>query len=90
MSDDGFKKATAGDVVKLEIGDHIEGSFQGYEPSKQFPDSFAVRIKQGDDIKVVFVSKIVTDLIDSNGILSGQQIRIFFKGMKKNEAGTRE
>lgn len=86
-----FKEATGGNVVKFEKeGDSIEGTFLGYEESKQYEKSYAVRIKDGEVNKVVFVSNIVIDLIRSNQIQIGQEIRIVYQGKKKTIDGKKE
>ncbi len=90
MSKD-FKEATSGDVFKFEkAGDSIEGVYQGYEESRQYPDSYAVRIKQGDEVRVVFVSGIVIDKLTANGVKAGQEINIEFLGKKQNQKKTQE
>ena len=87
--EDGYKKATSGDVVKFETdGDFVEGKLIGFEPSRQFPDSYAVKVETEDGIKVVFVSGIVVDLINANSVKKGQQVKLLFKGKKDNKAKT--
>ena len=88
VNDSSLKQAKSGDVVKLEVGEYLEGSYMGYEESKTYPGSYALKIRKGDDTKVTFVNNIAIDLIESNGIKQGDFIRVFFKGMRKNEAGT--
>lgn len=86
-----MKEATSGDVVKFENeGDSIEGTFLGYEESRQYKGSYAVSFKEGDKSKVVFVSGIVVDLIKRNSIEIGQHIRIVFQGKKKTSDGKRD
>jgi len=92
MTEDiGYKEAKSGDVIKFEKeGDSIEGIYQGHEESKKYPESFAVHIKQGDDIKTVFTSNILIDLLGKNGIKEGKQIKIVYDGKKKTEDGSKE
>lgn len=80
-----MKEALTGNVIKLEkTGDFIKGSFISYERSKQFDKSFAVKIKDDSgNINVIFVSAIVIDLIETNSIVSGQQIKIEYTGNAK-------
>lgn len=85
-----YKQAKSGDVIVLEQGDYIEGIYKGHEESRNFPGSYAFKVEQPDGLKVVFVSKMVVDLIASNSIMVGQQIKLVYKGMKENEARTRE
>lgn len=81
-----YKEATSGDVVKFKNeGDSVEGVYQGYEESKQYPDSYALKIKVGEDLKVVFVSGIVIDLIESNSVMKGQDVKLEYTGKKKSE-----
>ena len=88
---DGYKQAQSGEIIKLDTpGLIIEGIYLGYEESKQFPGSWALRIKIVDDIKVVFVNNIVVDLIESNNIKKNQEIKLEFLGMKKAEKSGRE
>lgn len=90
MADD-FRKATMGDVVKLEkAGDHIDGKYVGIEESRKFKDSFALRIENAKGIQTLFVTKILKELLDVNGVMKGQTIRVLYKGKKANEAKTRE
>jgi len=89
MGDGEYKQATSGDVVKFEKeGDAIEGKLMTTEPSRQFPDSYALKVETTEGVKVVFVSGIVIDLITSNGVKSGQQIKVVYKGKKDNKAKT--
>ena len=86
-----FKEATSGDVVKFEKeGDNLEGTYLGHEESKQYPGSYAVKIRKNDEVKVVFVSAIVIDLIKGNGIVPGTEVKIDFLGKKKTQDGKRE
>lgn len=86
-----FKQAVSGDVVKFEeAGDTLEGIYVGYEESKQYPGSFAIKVKDGDDVKIAFASGIVIDLIKSNNIQANMDIKIVFKGMAKTKDGTKE
>jgi len=85
-----WKEAKLGDVVKLEAGDRIEGKFIELEQSKLYPDSYALKVETLDGIKVVFVSTIVKGLLESNSIMKNQEIAVLYKGLKKNEAGTRD
>lgn len=86
---DGWNQATSGDVVKFEKdGDAIEGKLIGFEPSRQYPDSYAVKVDTKDGIKIVFVSGIVVDLISSNSLKKGQEIKIVYKGKKRNKKDT--
>lgn len=90
--ENGFKEATGGDVVKFENeGDKLEGIYRGHEESKQFPNSYALSVETGkDEVKVVFVSGIVIDLINKNDIAKGTQIKLEFLGLKKTQDGKRE
>lgn len=89
--EEGFREATSGDVVKFEKeGDSVQGTYVGYEESKQYPNSYAVRVKNGEGIKTVFTSGIVLDLIKTNSIVAGTEIKIVFKGKKKTSDGKRE
>lgn len=86
-----MKEATSGDVFKFEKkGDAIEGVYMGYEASKQFPSSFALRVSVSGKPVVAFVSGIVIDLIKTNNIMSGQKVRVEFLGKKKTQDGKKE
>lgn len=82
-----WKKATSGEVVKLAPGENLEGVFVGIEVSKQFTGSYAFKVKQGDDIKTVFVNNIVSDLINTNQIKPGMSVRLLMMNKKKNKKG---
>lgn len=89
MGEKDFKEATSGDMVKLENeGDSIQGTYLGIEQSKQYKDSFALKVRVGEDTKVVFVNNIVADLIATNSIIPGSEIKLEYLGMKDNKAGT--
>ena len=91
MGNEEFKKATPGDVVKFEkAGDTISGKYIGYEESKQYAKSYAVKVDTAEGIKAVFVSGIVIDLIESNSITKGTEIIIEYLGKKKSETSGRE
>lgn len=91
MGDEELKQATSGDVVKFENeGDAVEGKLIGFEPSRQYPDSYAVRVQTSEGVKIVFTSGIVVSLIEANNISKGQYVKIVYKGKKKNKEGTRE
>lgn len=86
-----YEEATPGDVIKFEKpGDFVEGIYIGYEESRQFPGSFALKYAVSQNVKVVFVSGIVIDLIRTNSIEKGDKIKVLFEGKKKNKAGTHE
>ena len=85
-----YKKATSGDVVKLvNKGDSVSGVYLGYEESKQYTGTYAVKVKNpaSESATVVFVSGIVIDLIKTNNIIPGMDIMIEFKGMGQNKIG---
>lgn len=82
-----YIQATSGDVVKLEAGQSISGIFVVIEPSKMYKDSFALKLRQADRLKTIFVSSIVADLISGNSIMSGQDIKLTFKGKVKAQNG---
>lgn len=80
-----MKEATSGEVIKLEKeGDSIEGIYNGYEESKQFKGSYAVKISVDGKPNVVFVSGIVVDLIETNSIKIGMKIKIQYTGKQKS------
>lgn len=85
-----YKEATSGDVVKFEKeGDSLEGKYVGHEESAQYKNSFALKIDVKDKgVKVVFVSNIVIDLLKTNSIKQGQQIKVEFLGLVENQAKT--
>ena len=83
-----MKELTSGNVFKLAEGQRADGEFCGIEPSAQFKDSYALKIKTGGDLKVLFVSNIVKDLLTANNVQPGQKISVLFKGMKSNKSGT--
>ena len=86
-----FKEAVDADVIKFEKeGDAIEGEFRGYEESKQYAKSYAIKINTAAGLKVVFASGILIDKLETNSVKSGQQIRITFLGKKKAEKSGRE
>ncbi len=87
-----YKEAVSGDVVKFEkAGDSIEGELIGYEESKQYPSSYGLKFKDKEgQIKLIFVSGIAIDLIQSNSVKNGQQIKIEFLGKKKTQDEKKE
>jgi len=81
-----FKELKSGDVVKFtKPGESISGTFISIEESKQFANSYAVKLKVGDDIKVVFVSNIVADMLKTNNVQPGSDLMIEFTGKKTSE-----
>ena len=82
-----YIQATSGDVVKLEAGQSISGVFVVIEPSKMYKDSFALKLRQGDRLKTIFVSSIVAELISGNSIMTGQDIKLTYKGKVKAQNG---
>jgi len=89
MGNEEYKEATSGDVIKFEKeGDSLEGKYMGYEESATYKDSFALKVKTTEGLKVVFVSSIVVDLISSNNIQKEQQIKLVYNGMIQNKAKT--
>jgi len=89
MSNEEYKEATSGNVVKFEKeGDSLEGKFMCIEESATYKDSYALKIKTTDGLKVVFVSSIVLDLINSNNIQKETQIKLVYNGKIENKSGT--
>lgn len=84
-----MKELTQGNVVKLEAGEHLEGLFLSVEQSEMYKDSYALKVKDGDEVKVTFVNNIVKDLLESNGVKPMTKIRVLYKGMVKNKEGSR-
>ena len=86
-----FEKVEDGELFKFENkGDEFIGQFASIEESKKFPDSFLVKVRDGENMKAVFVNKIVADKIFTAQVQLGHMIKIVFLGKKKNEQGTRE
>ncbi len=83
-----MKELTSGNVVKLEEGQRLDGEFISCDVSAQYKDSYALKVKDGEEIKVTFVNNIVKDLIEGNAVKPGQKIAVLFKGMKDNKSGT--
>jgi len=83
-----MKELTSGNVMKLNEGQSAEGTFQGIEVSAQFKDSYALKMKIGNNLQVIFVSNIVKDLLTANNVQVGDKIKVHFKGMKSNKSGT--
>jgi len=83
-----MKELTSGNVVKLEEGERLDGEYLNCEESSMFKDSYAVKVKDGEEVKTLFVSKIVKDLLETHNIKPGQKIGILFVGMKDNKTGT--
>jgi len=94
MSDDGFKRAELGEVVKFgETGEHIEGVYMGYEESSQYKDSYALSFKDSDGVKIIFVNKIIIDIINRNVkefVVGSTIIRVIYKGKQKTQDGKKE
>ena len=84
---DQWEEATSGNVIKLEPGERIEGIFKQIEPSLTYKDSFALHIEVKEENTVLFVNKIVNDLLSTNSIKHGQEISLLFVGMKKTIDG---
>jgi hypothetical protein len=83
-----LKKLTSGNVFKFEkAGDSVSGKLVGYEESKMFPNSYAVKIKNpaNNDNTIVFVSEIVISKLKDANIQPGQDVMIEFLGMVKSE-----
>lgn len=78
----------SGNVLKLAEGQRADGEFCGIDPSAQFKDSYALKLKQADGIKVIFVSNIVKDLLSVNNVQPGARIGVLFKGLKDNKSKT--
>ena len=85
---DEWKEATTGNVVKLEEGESLQGQYVGIEQSHQYKDSFAFKVSVDGDVKVTFVSNIVKELIETNGIKEGQDVKLTYDGMKESENGS--
>ncbi len=83
-----MKELTSGNVIKLAEGESIEGEFISCDVSAQYKDSYALKVKDGDEIKVTFVNNIVKDLLEGNSVTPGQKVRVLFKGMKDNKSNT--
>ena len=83
-------EATAGDVIKLEPGERIDGIFLGMEESATFKESWAVKLKVEGENKVIFGNAILKELIEQNQIQVNQEISILYVEKKKNEKGTFE
>ncbi len=86
-----YKELSAGEVIKFEKeGDKLEGKYICYEESATYKNSYALKIQTTEGLKVVFVSSIVTDLINSNNIKKEQQIKLVYNGKIQNKAKTFE
>jgi hypothetical protein len=88
-----FKEAVSGDVVKLDKeGASVAGVLIGYEESKMFPGSYAVKLRNPakETPFVVFVSNIVIQKIKDSNIQIGQDLMIEFTGMKKSASSGME
>ena len=83
-----MKELTSGNVVKLEQGQHLEGEFVSCDESAMYKDSYAFKVKDGEETKTTFVNNVVKDLLDSNAVKPGDKVRVLFKGMKSNKSGT--
>ena len=90
MSEKEWNKATSGDVVKLEQDQSLEGKYVGLEQSKTYPDSWGFKVETPEGVKCVFVNNIVKDLVASNNIMKGQEVKLTFKGLQKTEDGKKE
>lgn len=86
-----FKKLENMEVVKLEnSGDNIEGIYRGFDESRQYPGSYALKIETGGKVRIVFVSNIVIDLLTAHNIEQGREINVLYTGKKKSENSGRE
>jgi hypothetical protein len=88
-----LKKLTSGQVVKFEAaGDSISGKLVGWEESRQYPGSYALKVKNpaDSDNKVVFVSEICISKLKDNNVQPGQDIMVEFLGKVKAEKSGRE
>jgi len=86
-----MKKLTNGEIYKFEKeGDIIVGEYIGHSESKKYSDSYAVKIKKGNDILTVFVNNIVVDLIESNDIKKDMVIGIKYLGKKTAKTSGKE
>lgn len=80
-----YKKMEGGNVVKLEKdGDSIAGILLGFEESKMFKDSYAISMRVGDEIQVVFTSAIPIDIIKKNDLV-GKDCKIVYTGKQKTQ-----
>lgn len=85
-----MQELKTGDVYKFTAtGQKIEGIYMGYEESKQYPQSYAVKMNVEGTLQVVFVSAIVIDMLNSNDIIKGKKIQIEFLGKIKTKDGKR-
>ena len=88
---DEYKEAVNPGIVKFEkTGDEIEGVFLSSEESRLYPDSFSIRVMDGDVAKSCFVNNIVVDLMKNNNIQSGDKIKIVYQGKVKTKDGRKE
>ena len=87
-----YKKAQSGNILKFENeGDVLEGQLLKIEESIIYPKSYGISVKTDNgEIVTGFVNKIVTDLIATNGVKIGMQIKILYTGMVKTVDGKRE
>jgi len=84
-----WKAATHGEIIKLEAGQSLEGIYAGIDQSKEYADSWCFKIEKDGKTTGTFVNNIVKELIETNNIMNGQEVRLTFKGLKENEKGTR-
>jgi len=83
-----MKELTSGNVVKLAEGDRLDGKFVSCEQSAQYKDSYAIKVDDNDEIKVLFVNNIVKDLLETHTVKPGQKISILYVGLRDNKTGT--
>lgn len=88
MTNENWTKLDAGNVFKLENdGDSVTGYFKGIKESGMYAGSFAVDLQDTEtkEIKTVFVSNIVSDIIAKNEIQKDDLICVELKEWLKSQ-----
>lgn len=86
-----YEEVGGGEVIKLEKpNEQVTGLYKGIEESKQFKDSYALRLRIDGEDKILFVNNIVKDKIEQGNVEIDNEIRITFLGKVKNVKGDRQ
>lgn len=81
-----LKEAKQNEVVKFEnVGDKISGTFVKIEQSPKYEDGYGLSYIENGKPKIVFVSKMVKDLIENNAVPKGAYIEVEYTHDQKTK-----
>lgn len=78
-------------VIKLsKEGDMVKGKIMLINESKIHKGSYAMTLDNAGAKFVIFISEIVKNKLDSNGIVVGNTVKLTFKGTIKSKSTGRD